>query len=1672
MPIEEFSGKIVPLIAPSMGGGSLEALPSLEPPVEPPAPAPAIEEFSGKIEPLAPEPVPSRPETALGQIGRSFADIFAGTMKGAATIYNTLPGRLDTINPLIPGPPIDISPQDPRKTPLYKAGQYVSDYANELTKNLINPEYEQEFVTGKVTQGIGATLGFAAAAPFGGLRMIAGLGALVNGQQGFEDALSHGASIKDAYKSYIPNAVVGTTEVVSFLGFLDRLDKGTGGLIKRSLVNAFKTGTEEATQEALQQITGNLVASDYVKYDPERRWFEGSGENAGVGFTAGALLSFLGSVVAGKRALSRTPPDIIPPPFGSVKPEPEVRLPALEPPGELGIIESKLGEIVRQPSNAEELLGGQKKLEELSPLIASLETKVRNLPGQENYAFSSSESISNIPWNDYIGALSNEASKTRGLFRQEAPKPYIGAPESYAETYLEDTYFSDSLSPRTAPLSLTSPIKYRYISALAEYSGPIKTTQEQITSISEMPPGTVAMFGFKDENLSTVNKIFERVLRDQQKYLRTTSILITDGKQIDEKITPKNTDGYAGKFDDNTYILNVQSHRLGDAVENFYPGGLASAEKEVNINRVLAHEFGHTLAFEKLESAPKEYQDAILADYTEFLSKGLEGTLSDLIQSKFALSKAKQYLRYMVGHWPELADKMNTVPVKELIKIQDQELHKKLQYILSADEWIADQMARYAEHPSYGGTKSARIFTRLSEYMRKYYNSSVKDLYAPKQSFVKWLEDYATQNADNALLGNTAGVRIAKDLTKLGIYSDESLEGTNNPWVRAGELDRFNKMMEYGYTAWQIAALNPHISGAQEATRILEQMAATKNRLLHKAEKLLTESGNLGKARSGRVYELLLTETSEGKMYDLADLNIIKKYQLDPEMVAFIKNVKETFRDGLSTMERTLTGQLVRKFKNDPAALQKAVEKLHKEFQAMYAKPYFPLPRFGNLTVVTKANSGIVINNKTYKKGEPVDSRQYESKSDAKEGLEEVKKEFAKYDVTIGEGLIEDAAFEFRGVPPQLFEALKDELKLTPRQIRSIDEYSIEIAPGRSYLKHLKRRRGIAGFSHDGERGLALYLMRMSNHLARLQHYEKLSAAVKSIADDATIIRDAGGNARKRQAIHQSFAELYDYIMNPTNEWAGLRSLAFNMHLGFLPRGAVMNLSQIPLATYPKLAKNFGDAKAGREILRAGKDAVNILRRPNRVDLTTREAVAWGTDQGFIDQSFATLVAGVAEGHLLSRALPGTQGARVLKQISHYSSFMFAEAEKFNRRATFIAAYRLAKESGKTEESAREYGREATRLTQGEYGKWARPKIFRGKKSALFIFKLYQQNMLYFLFHSDARARAWLMLGLIGGVAGLPFADDLMDLINSLLSAGQNKKFDSRKWIKEHLKLIMNEPDLILHGISRDTFGFGFFASYIGIPFPHVDMSGSISLGRVVPGVQALPSFAKGHFSEGLGRVTAEAVGAGFAIPLQMAQAIVEFDKNPAPLRALERMLPAAARSIAKAVRYYEEGGVTDRRLAMKVPMSWQDPEQRMEIIAQALGFAPTRVSERYDQDSMYKAHAQFYALRQQKLIQDFTWARIERDREAIADVRQGIKQYNEEVPDKRLRINNAMLSRSVRQRLRGVNLTEQGRPLEGRKYRGLYNEIDRLFQEEPDIEDFFGEITMPPGAMPPGADN
>jgi hypothetical protein len=741
------------------------------------------------------------------------------------------------------------------------------------------------------------------------------------------------------------------------------------------------------------------------------------------------------------------------------------------------------------------------------------------------------------------------------------------------------------------------------------------------------------------------------------------------------------------------------------------------------------------------------------------------------------------------------------------------------------------------------------------------------------------------------------------------------------------------------------------------------------------------------------------------------------------------------------------------------AAVRVRINEIRQEFDKMRYRNYFPRSRFGRYALTGIALEDTEVEGRSVQRGKLGFFATFENVKEQRAALEKFRNEYPS--LKWERGKLADKEFAFLGLPPSLMKTLEDKLDLSSAQKEALKEIWIQLGPGRGFMRHMTQRKGIAGYSEDAMRTYANYVLNAAGHLARVEHHVPLTqplADMNSLAklrdpETGAALPASDGDGTVVGELRDYLQSHYEYIMSPQNDLAQVRALGFLWYLGANPRSAAVNMTQVPMVTYPWLADRFGDGKAVSAITRAYADVTRSIRniKSGALESDLVEAIARGMGDGFLDESLAVDLAGIADNPTIERIVPTNAATRLLNTVSYYGSWMFHKAEVYNRRVAFVAAYRLAKEKGAGADAAYQTAKDAVQSTQFEYAKWNRAAFMRGKKSVFFLFWNYVQQASYLAFGGEGlgtAARFWGMLLVLAGMQGLPFSDDLMELYDFLMTKAKKSMgvADPRTAIKEDIRNLAADlganPDIVMHGLGR-YYGLGpmHLLSAFGVPVANTDISASLGLGRVLPGFEDLIG-RESDPEKRLARVAVEAGGPVVGMGYNFWR--LAFEESPDDWKKWERALPSSMKNLAKALRFYNRG--KEQLTAGATLVSFENrPERASLIAAQALGFGPTEVAKAYELRFAQREAMMFYRIRRDNLLRDLGWAAVNKDREGMADARKAITRYNREVEDKRLVISSDEIQKSLQQKVRRLRLNEVGLPNETR-YRQLYHEIARGF--------------------------
>ena len=427
----------------------------------------------------------------------------------------------------------------------------------------------------------------------------------------------------------------------------------------------------------------------------------------------------------------------------------------------------------------------------------------------------------------------------------------------------------------------------------------------------------------------------------------------------------------------------------------------------------------------------------------------------------------------------------------------------------------------------------------------------------------------------------------------------------------------------------------------------------------------------------------------------------------------------------------------------------------------------------------------------------------------------------------------------------------------------------------------------------------------------------------------------------------------------------------------------------------------YGEAKAATSLYRAALDVGSpkledagflndLLRNANYGDygLTADETqfLFDATEQGTLQAAQFNALVGTARGKVFNNKLQA--GIKVWMA-------MFSYTEQANRRITALAAYRLEKEralsQGLTEEQAIAEATEAARIavntSQGEYAMFNRPEMARGNVAQyIFMYKQFVIITVQLLRNMPVRGQL-LMLGLLlmmSGLKGIPFADDLADIVDTIAQMLGLKVASIEKATAEWV-------DSVAPGMSPYVMR-GLIDRAVG-----ATVSTRLGMGDLVPLTGALkagadPAREIGDF--------AGPVFSGISGLVSMAGGLAKYGVEITGLRddttsfnTLMRESPIAAfRSVGDSLAYLSSGDITNVRGQMVA----KDAQAHV-ILARLLGFYPAIATQQNDIVRMSKQVNEYGKAVKAEYVAAYVKARAAGDQEAANNIASAVSQWNED---------------------------------------------------------------------------
>jgi hypothetical protein len=514
--------------------------------------------------------------------------------------------------------------------------------------------------------------------------------------------------------------------------------------------------------------------------------------------------------------------------------------------------------------------------------------------------------------------------------------------------------------------------------------------------------------------------------------------------------------------------------------------------------------------------------------------------------------------------------------------------------------------------------------------------------------------------------------------------------------------------------------------------------------------------------------------------------------------------------------------------------------------------------------------------------------------------------------------------------------------------------------------------------------------------------------------------------ARRLIAFYDTNMEITGAVEGKLNELAGgIMSWAATAQLGAAMATAAVNLGSLGTHAVPYLASynkkmGYGGgfsvpaatvavAKASRDMsgLGAGarrKDALKLAEPAFLESLAKGEKYKqYNLSKAEYDMVLELTKEGVLNANMFN-AMIGT--SRSDKRNPKLARFMetymipFTYTEQLNRRATALASYRLERarmeaqgvkfdgsdKAKKAEEQLRHLATDAVNFSQGEYAHYNRPTMARGN---IFQFPfMYKQFVIITV--ENMRNMGWGgtaatlgMLVFMSGMKGVPFGEDIMDIVDTLA-----QKFNIPiEPVEVEIRKGLND---IVDGMG-DVLMSGAADKITGIP-----LGARFGMGDILPMTGSLLAGAN------LGREATNFAGPAFSFiggALTFANNAVKYGAetlgilpDTTTLSQLFRDQPfAAIRNASEAVGYLSDGSVVNSRGQVVAK-----DMTAMDAIVRMVGFYPKDAADQYAAIKRSEQIRDYAAALKMEYTNAYIRAAVAKDQEGQREIIEAVRKWNQ----------------------------------------------------------------------------
>ncbi|MBP7231326.1 MAG: PLxRFG domain-containing protein [Syntrophaceae bacterium] len=527
----------------------------------------------------------------------------------------------------------------------------------------------------------------------------------------------------------------------------------------------------------------------------------------------------------------------------------------------------------------------------------------------------------------------------------------------------------------------------------------------------------------------------------------------------------------------------------------------------------------------------------------------------------------------------------------------------------------------------------------------------------------------------------------------------------------------------------------------------------------------------------------------------------------------------------------------------------------------------------------------------------------------------------------------------------------------------------------RSTMIHRTEGAVIKGYIEDPIKRHLLYINNVSGGMSKAK---VARMAMSVLLGEKVMGQQVGGIDPKKDP--EAYKVAVNYIeeqlrnLDATDRAIGLaKSIATFKFLGFNLRSAFVNLTSL-LTTAPVAIHQYALGGRGslmgimKELASAGKDYGSYMagRKLNAEEmsfLNEMHAKGWDDPQ-YTRDAMGT----IAKVH-----------SQAWSTVMDYAMYMFGQTEKFNRGATILAAYRLARKQGIHIETAKDMAKEASDRAHGVYGRATMPMWAQGTNPAakigqmMYVYSKFSHNYLQMLYDMGWKKRnlkgfafATLAPVVLAGGAAIPFKGALFGMMGIILSAlGYDRDPEKFVWdtIREHL------------GSEAEKVGRHGLTGAMG-----VDVSGSLSIGVGVPKDFIDLTGAVGGAAESIGQVK-------------------EGIANRQPMKALEAVLPTGLASPVRAYREAKEGVSTKNNRPVWDESGRPLVPEASEAAQRALGFRSTRQAVLSERNWEGRREIERFEEKRNEIYKKYrAWVLSDRDREDYKKIVSDVQEFNRNI--------------------------------------------------------------------------